>query len=318
MAVSRFSTSQVGLGLPKYQKFWDGVAALQIKGGFLHGGYNGSAKVSTINKLVFSTDSYSTLSATAPAGIYGGAGSANSGVAGYTYAGEESAFTNRIAKLNFSSEAISTLSATTTTSVLGAASFSDDGTAGYKASGFTGGGFIGETDKLTYSNETRSTTGSTMFAGYYLQGISNKGVAGYTVGGYSWSTNFISTVYKLTFSNGAVSTPTNYIAAQYNIGTWENNGTAGYAIGGGESFLSTLCKMPFSTDTLSSTSTSLSSGTDWGAGLAEKDVAGYYCLGRINRTATDKFAFSNDARTTITPTLTSRYGISYYSNTGII
>lgn len=289
-----------------------------VKAGFLYGGSGGTGANTTINKLTFKDDTYTTLSATPPVGITQGAGSANSGVAGYTYGGYESTWTNRIAKLNFTSDAVSTLSATISTATYGTSSFSDNGTAGYKTGGHQGSAFLGAVDKLTYSDETRSSTGATMGNLYLSTGLSNKGVAGYTVGGYSWSTNFVSTVYKFVFATNSVSTPTNYGLAQYNIVGWENNGTAGYSAGGGESRPSTIYKMPFSTDSMSSISATLSSGADWGGGLAEKGVAGYYALGRIDRTVTDKVLFSNDTRSTIAQTLTTRYGMMSISNTGVI
>jgi|688.fasta_scaffold02722_29 hypothetical protein len=281
--------------------------------GYLYGG----SSVSTINRLNFATDSYSTLSATAPAAIGSGAGSANSGVAGYAYGGYESNWTDRIAKLTFSGETVSTISATIATAVYGNASFSNNGTAGFTVNGHQGSSFLDQVNKLNYSNDTRSL-GGTMGPLYLTSGISNKGSAGYTVGGYSWGLGFPNRVYKYTFSNDTGSLlGTTYAVAAYNIVTWENDGTAGYAAGGGDMMHTGVHKMPFSTDTISSAVASLAQGGDWGGGLSRRGNAGYYCLGRINVNTTSKFLFATDTRSEVGGTLTTRSGILSMSNNGV-
>lgn len=291
-----------------------------IWAGYLYGGSNGTANISTINKLTFGLDTYSTLSATTPTANNTGAGSANSGVAGYNYGGYTTTYVNAISKLTFAGESTSMLSATLTNTVYGNGSFSDSGTAGYSVAGFNGTGMIGAIDKLTYSSETVSSTGKSIANVYCLtsSGFSNKGYAGYTTDGYGWGITFINTVYKYAFSTTTVSTPTTYVGSEYNVVSWSNEGTAGYSAGGGDDMLNNIAKMPYSTDTMSNLSATLSAGKDWGAGLGDKGSAGYFCLGRSSRTDTDKLSFSTDTKSTIAAVLSSAYAMSSISNNGVL
>jgi hypothetical protein len=220
--------------------------------GYAAGGYAG-AFVSRIDKLRFSDEVKSTLSATLSTARYSIAGFANSGTAGYAATGNQNGtLTTTIDKLLFSNETNSALSETISNGRMYANGFGNTGTAGYVFGGnANSGGRQSDIQKLLYSNDTRSILSATL--GQVTQspvGAANVGVAGYSVGGFSQSPDRQLTVIdKLLFSNETRSTLT------YNLVDGRNDGTA-FAQAGKALYATTgdpqrnyITKISFPTDT---------------------------------------------------------------------
>ena len=85
---------------------------LQIRAAYFAGGYDGSNEISGIDKITFSGDTKSTLSATLSTARRSLAGAANSGTAAYFAGGENGVNISGIDKIAFSGDTKSTLSAT--------------------------------------------------------------------------------------------------------------------------------------------------------------------------------------------------------------
>ena len=143
--------------------------------GYVAGGY-GNARLNSINKNVFSTDTYSTLSATlSVAQWFANGGFANSGTAGYAPPGENSGGrTSVINRIAFSNDTRSTIAYVSRSSQAGGAI---SGTAGYLSSGYnSGGSVISEVDKLSFSNDTYATLGTGLSTGRFnSSGHANSG-----------------------------------------------------------------------------------------------------------------------------------------------
>lgn len=161
--------------------------------GYAGGGVNGAGTpVNSIDKILYSNDTTSTLSAVLPWSTYGrrrNPGAANSGTAGYTFGGYNYpepldgatlGATATILKLTFSGETTSKLTAELVSRNFEACAFSNNGVAA-----FIVGGISGDTNfqKFTYSTEARSTT-ALLSAGRSITmgGMAYSGVAGYFVG----------------------------------------------------------------------------------------------------------------------------------------
>jgi hypothetical protein len=82
----------------------------------------------------------------------------------------------------------------------------NSGTAGYIGGGTPSTGVLSRVDKLTFSNETRTTLGATLSqARKGVAAMANSGTAGYFAGGSDGSAYHVSSVIdKLTFSNDTV------------------------------------------------------------------------------------------------------------------
>lgn len=183
----------------------EGTAGYSVAGltddGSTYGGING------IDKIAFSNDTKSTIGATFAAtdGYQGVHGVQNKGSAGYTIVRE----TTNAWKLNYSNETGSTLSGLRSNSGYYGSGSSNEGVAGYIAGGFDIPGgltYPDNTDKITFSNDTRTTINNTLTSngvgsrsGSYYSGASfgMKGIAGYNCGGYREA--YIDALDKLAF-----------------------------------------------------------------------------------------------------------------------
>jgi len=197
-----------------------GAAAMANSGtaGYIAGGDKTSGGVSyrtSIDKLTFSNDTVSVLSATLSVMQMYWSGSANSGTAGYYSGGYNNGELNigsTIVKLLFSNETRSNLAATISANIDNNASHANSGTASYWLGGFeTQVAITGAISKLPFSNETRSTLGVTITARDMLCGFSQSGTAGYTAFGTGRSgaymgQNSVTGVEKLAYSNDTKST----------------------------------------------------------------------------------------------------------------
>ena len=168
--------------------------------------YNG---ITTVNKIIFSNDTATTLNGDWQ-NNNGLAALSNSGTAGYwsgqfTPPSSASTATN-IRKLTFSNDSFSQISATIGTIRNDAMGMSNSGTAGYIMGGLISGRTVASIEKLTFSNETRTNVSATLNNHrYYGTAAGNKGVAGYqvagasTTGGYDWVLR--ADLNKFNFSN---------------------------------------------------------------------------------------------------------------------
>lgn len=202
--------------------------------GYAGGGVNGSGtSVNSIDKILYSNDTTSTLSAVLPWSTYGrrrNPGTANSGTAGYTFGGynypeplDGGVFGNTatILKLAFSGETTSKLAAELTNRMNEMAAFSNNGVASIISGGSGGGANF---NKFTYSNETRSITALYSSAGRSMTqgGMAHSGVAGYIVGEYSGAVPYMINPGKYLFSNDTYS----YLSGSLTTGTYATTGIA--------------------------------------------------------------------------------------------
>jgi hypothetical protein len=202
--------------------------------GYAGGGMNASGgSLNSIDKILYSNDTTSTLSAILPWSTYGrrrNSGSANSGTAGYTFGGynypeplDGGALGNTatILKLAFSGETTSKLAAELTSRMNEMAAFSNNGVASIISGGSGGGANF---QKFSYSNETIATTALYSSAGRSMThgGMAYSGVAGYIVGEYTSGTPDMIHPGKYLFSNDTFS----YLSSSLTIGSYGTTGIA--------------------------------------------------------------------------------------------
>jgi hypothetical protein len=267
------------------------IAAFANSGtaGYVIGGATDDGGVgSRIDKLVFATDTRSLLMSLGTI-KYSHTGFANSGTAGYSAGGNGGGInTSNILKLTFSGETLSPISAVLSTVNVGQfnASASNSGTAGYISGGeayavSTGYGRMSKIDKLTFSNDTRSTLSHTYSPNRFQQaGFANSGTAAYFAGGKS-GTN-----------------PFSAVTTRYN----------------------TIAKLTFSDDTVSTLGATLTGDNEYAAGYAKSGTAGYiqggYDGAYLSRG--DKITFSNDTKSTLATTFTQRAYTQGFANSGVL
>jgi hypothetical protein len=220
-------------------------------------------------------------------------------------------YTNDIAKMPFSTDTIADLAATLDTGAGGTAGCSDSGVAGYVAGGYHGGSpaTSENIDKLTYSNDTAALMTPTLSLRRHAPaGMQDSGVAGYFAGGDNEGTASYQTINdRLVFSTATCSTTTAMSTGGDTTASFSNSGTAGYLLGGygagggAAGYKDEVDKFAFPSDTLS-VLTALPATVAWADGFADVGVSGYHCGGwesvAQNVATIYKWAFSNDARTT--------------------
>ena len=301
------------------------------QGGFSAGGQTGSSRTSSIDKLTFSDDTRSTLSATLSAARESISGMANSGTAGYMSGGWTGSRSSGIDKLAFTSEARSTLGGTLSVANTNTTSMANSGTAGYVGGGSTGGTTcISTINKVTFSNDGVATIGSSISFGGSAKsaGFANSGTAGYFAGGIlSGLATQSSEICKLTFSNDSTATlAATLTTVNEGPSGMANSGTAGYISGGanGGSVLSRIDKLTFSGDSKSTLSATLSSVRgEMPAAFAKSGTAGYVCggagSGGTPLSSINKITFSSDTRSTLGATLSnSVYLVAGFANSGTL
>jgi hypothetical protein len=146
----------------------------------------------------------------------------------------------------------------------------------YGVAGYLGGGqdsgsnFLNRIDKLTFSNETKSTLSATLSNTAYSQaGMADSDVAGYFGGGYTGSAE-LNVIDKITFPADTKTTLSATLSSQRGWVTGvADSGVAGYFGGGGEAggatYLSGIDKIAFPADTKSTLAATLSQ-TKYGMG----------------------------------------------------
>jgi hypothetical protein len=271
------------------------VAPPPAKAGFFAGGLMNNTR-SSIDKITFSNDSASTISATLEDVKQSAAGLANSGTAGYVAGGFGNFSTSAISILPFDTESRSTLGASLSAARDGVSGMANSGTAGYVSGGFN----TTVIQKLAFSNNSISTISATLRqARYFNTSWANSGTAGYMGAGNdgnSQNGTFYNTVDKLTFSNDSRSnmsaTLVNRSSDNIAKASMANSGTAGYVVNGNTS----MDKWAFSNDTTSTFGNGLYNHRE---GMANSGVAGYFGGGDNGTRVADihKLTFSNDSFT---------------------
>jgi hypothetical protein len=193
------------------QSVFEQSACNSTLSGYFAGGYNGSYQ-SYIDKLLFSNESRSTLTTTlSQSAEYQSA--CNSTLCGY-FAGGDNVSNYTITNQNFidklllfnGGETRSTLAATLSQFVE-QQSACNSSIAGYFAGGYnynTSGYYYSFIDKLSFSNDSRSTLVATLSKIVSAQSACNSTLTGYFAGGAAG--NYYSFVDKLSFSNDSRTT----------------------------------------------------------------------------------------------------------------
>jgi hypothetical protein len=275
-------------------------------GGYNNGGGSNNYYYSFIDKLLFSNDSRTTLTATLSQSI-SDQSACNSSIAGYfaggynnNPSGPEYSF---IDKLLFSDESRTTLT-TTLSRIVETQSACNSTLAGYFAGGYiynNGNIYYSFIDKLLFSNESRSTLSATLSQPIFLQSACNSTLAGYFAGGYNTG-NYYSFIDKLLFSDDSRSTLTATLSQSVYGQSACNSSLAGYFAGGvGYSFID---KLLFSNESRSTLAAILSQSV-WGQSACNSSLAGYFAGGYygVLQSFIDKLLFSNESRSTLTATL---------------
>lgn len=249
-----------------------GAASNSGTAGYLGAGNYPTNPSSKIDKITFSTDVITTLSATI-GNQNGSAGFSNNGAAGYfAGGGVSSPYLNSYYKLTYSGET-SAIVATSSLSnrVQHPAAASNNGSFAYIAGGSTSGGqatCVSTVDKLTFSGDTTSTLVTGLAAtAWSNQGFANSGTAAYFGSGFSTAAGYTTSIYRFAFSNDARTTLSGSINSGYYRGAGcSDQARAGYfGQGNGTEVLRCL----FSTDTVSALSVGLSKAPSaWPASLS--------------------------------------------------
>jgi hypothetical protein len=151
---------------------------------------------------------------------------------------------------------------------------------------------------------------------------SNDGTAAYWAGGYANNEAGGSpkNIYKMVYSSDTRSIiSTGTYGGNYKSGC-SNGTTAGYINRGSFAGDSSIDKINFSNDTISTLSSVLASGRYAAAAFANGTTAGYWAGGQppsTGQTSINKITFSNDTGSSLSATLsTGRHGASGFSNSG--
>lgn len=288
--------------------------AVAVPAAYWGGGQNNDpTKQTTVDKMLFSNDTSSSLSSGLPTAINNLAAMANSGTAGYFGGGNTTTTVSAVEKYIFAGDTRSTLSTGLSVNREQLAAMANSGTAGY----FGGGVGLSSIDKFAFSNDSRTTLTATLGGNAWaLAAMANSGTAGYFGGGVQGggSANVLTRVDKITFSNDSRATLGTGLSAQrYFMGAMANSGTAGYFGGGidtADSSVSTVDKFAFSNDARSTLGTGLNFEIRTLAGAANSGTAGYFGGGistqfGVTTSSANKFAFSNDARSVVSNVLSA-------------
>jgi len=312
MAFSRFKTSTLAQGLPKYQDIYDGVTVLGGTKGYAYvaGGYDGSTRRNEIQKFDMNLTTIATIAATLDQAYYYGSGVSNSNVAGYVMSPEPSTppGVNYSNKLTYSTDARTNTGTGLTQHGGNRTGMSNSGTAGYSSGGYNSGN-LAQISKVLFSNDANSTLGATLDAARreIVQG-GDKNNAGYVFGGYTSSWTNVG--QKLTFSTEARTTigatlPTNGGQVPSVVDT----ATAMYIMGDQDAstYGNRILKFTFSGESMSTLGGTLATKRNAHAAGQSKSFAGFTMGGIIPggtyTTSIEKFDFATSTVSAVTATL---------------
>ena len=239
----------------------------------------------------------------------------NIGVAMYFSNGDPGS--TAIQKLDYPTETRTTLAAVWASSLGGKGGQSNSGTAGYVHGAY---GWSDAIYKLLYSTEASSALAAVIYAGVgYTSGCSNDGTSGYLSSGQGFGGSFTNSITKLSYSADTVSVlsatlPTTGLQG----GGCSNTKVAGYWHGAynsvGAVYLSSIKKVLFSNDTVSTMSATLTAiGALW-SGAASFNTTCSYVVGAsagTTSTATDIYTYATDTKTVCSATLAT--AINYHT-----
>lgn len=224
-------------------------------------------------------------------------------------------------KLTYSTKTMSANSSNLISDRLGTAGASSDSLdVGYIAGGLGTLTITGQTDKITYSNDTiASTTGIT--ARWVLAAISN-GTTGWFAGGKPTSISQTNLIEKITLSSGSVSTSSLTLGSPRGNLVSLSNSSTGYFIDGYDkdpsslsgNYISYTDKMNMSNETWTSQTAAslLPANRILPATASRKGNKGYFYGGKDTGgnvyNSLYAIAYSNDAATTITTTSIDNVG----------
>jgi len=291
------------------------------------GGYNGSAVLSEIDKVAYSTDTRTRLSAYLSVSPSGATAWANSPTAGYVYMANGG---YNCDKLTFATDVRSSAGSPATATFGNPTSISNNGTAGYVLGGYRSG--VGDSSliwKMPFSTDTStmSQLGATLVTPRQgVAGHSNSGTAGYVFMG-TYFGGYQTTIEKFLFSNETCS----QIAASSIQGTENgglaNSGTAGYISGGlqGSPVASSnsIRKLAYSTDTVSTLSAVLTVTQRGGqsSASANSGTAGYWGGGGDGSNAypyITKLAFSTETTSNPVNFAAGKWSAASFANSGTV
>jgi len=288
----------------------------QSVAGYIAGGRNdaGTARA-TVDKLLFSNETRSSLGTGLDSAVQQAGSFANSSVAGYVVGGYSGTYLSRINKFTFPADTASTLSATLTVALrYNQGSFSNSGVAGYSVGG-AGASYTDAIDRIAFPADTKTVLAAVLTdTSAEASGCSNYGAAGYVFGGYNTAATVTSRIDKLSFPAETKSTlSATLTGASLAHQTFSNQNTSAYICGGFASnfstYLTRIDKVAYSTDALSTGGSTLSIGTALGAGFADSNNAGYVCGGNDSTgdtiSAIKKIAVSTDTHSTIAATVST-------------
>lgn len=256
--------------------------------------------VTTVEKLLFSTESISTLATGLSLARRLSASMADAQVAGYVAGGDRkplSDLTSTVDKFALPADTRSTLGTGLVSANYVFAGMANTGVAGY----FGGGGSPdrSQVQKFTFPSDTRSTITSLSLNTAQPGAMANPAVAGYFGGGRTAS--LYTKIDKYAFPSDTRSTlGTGLTTATHALTGLANAAVAGY-FGGGQTsggFVTTVQKFTFPGDSRSTLGTGLSIAREFPGGASNSGTAGYFGGGN-NNTTVDKFAFPSDTRTTL-------------------
>lgn len=180
---------------------------------------------------------------------------------------------------------------------------SNNNVAGYVAGGYSGG-YSASMDKFSFTSESASSMSATLSqARAHIASINNDAVAMYSAGGETYGNPYTtpySNIDKLSYSTETRSTfylPLALTEAQNGL---SNSGTAGYVAGGFYQYSQTQMngtgnyyKWPFSTDTISTTTSNSYFNGGYPNQFSRYTVAGYI-VGSMDYSTIKKISFAND------------------------
>jgi len=183
------------------------------------------------------------------------------------------------------------------------------GPAGYFVGGY-GTGAPQSIEQWTFPADVGSLLAATLSSNARNgAGFGNDGVAGYNATGEGTAPNyFTTTVDKLTYATSVRTTlATGLSAAANGLSAMSNVAVAGYVSQGNQSntYVTTVDKFAYSHDSRTTLSSGLSNARSYGMAFANSGAAGYngggysWASGYTFQTTVDKFAFSDDSRSTL-------------------
>lgn len=246
--------------------------------GYIAGGEGGSSSYSKIEKLLYFTETRSTLSATLPAAIIALSAVSNTGTAGYICGGYRitapEGFIRAIYKLTYSTETISTISATLSTDDANITGFDNP-----KVAGYLRGGNLATTlmQKLTFSTESRSTVASGLGQSTGGSGITFASTRGYYNQGRLVNGTPTKKMYKMPYSTETEADIGDKLSSnRLWPGVVGDYLASGFFLGGNESVAglnsSSIDKISFSTDNSSIVSQSLTTPVRQSASLSNNGI----------------------------------------------